>query len=298
MNAIPLIVQAAKASNIHLATLLYMQANISVLPVKADKSPALKYWQHLQTRIAQHATINHWQRCELLTGVGLILGKVSGNLVVIDCDGLDAVDAFTQRFPKLVDTYTVVSGSRQGAHFYYYAKWCPPTTRVTGLSHGNIELRSNGTYVVAPPSIHSSGNAYTVSNPTRIQHVFDMNEVVNWIKDLMREKHGGVLPPARNAASNEVRHSDAYGRAALAGECASVRMAPAGNRNDQLYRSALKLGSLIADNRIDRGTVESDLFAAAAALAESDGPESARRTIASGIDKGLESSRERHTKYA
>lgn len=294
MNAIPLVIQAAKAANVHMATLLYAQANISVLPVKLDKSPALRNWQHLQHRVAQQATIDQWQRCDLLHGVGLILGKVSGNLVVIDCDGLDAVDAFTTQFPRLADTYTVVSGSRKGAHFYFYSKWCPPTTRVTGLDIGNIELRSNGAYVVAPPSIHSSGYAYSVSNPVRIQHVFDLNNVVTWIKAFMRDKHGGVLPPA----SGKVGHSTAYGRAALAGEAAAVRMAQEGNRNHQLYRSALKLGSLIADDRIDRGSVENELFAAAAALAASDGEASVWRTIASGIDRGLESSRERHRNYA
>lgn len=295
MNTIPLIIQAAKSANVHMAALLYAQANISVLPVKADKSPALKFWKQFQSRLATQATIDQWQRCGLLDGVGLILGPVSGNLVVIDCDGLDAVDAFSQRFPRLMDTYSVMSGSRKGMHFYYYAKYCPPTTRVVGLDVGNIELRAEGNYVVAPPSMHQSGNAYTVSNMRRILHVPDMRDVVAWIKSLMAEKHGGVLPPPRRQA---VGYSTAYGRAALAGECAAVRSAGKGVRNSRLYTAALKMGSLIADDRIDRGTVEAELFSAASTLAAEDGEQSVFRTIESGINNGLESSRERHTKYA
>jgi hypothetical protein len=298
MNTIPLIVQAAKASSVHLAALLYASSNISVLPVKADKSPALKYWKQFQSRLANQATVDQWHRTGLLESVGLICGPVSGNLVVVDCDGLNAVDAFTQRFPRLTDTYSVMSGSRKGMHFYFYAKWCPPTTRVTGLEIGNIELRAEGCYVVAPPSGHASGHAYTVANSRRIQHVLEMREVVAWIKSMIREKHGGELPPAAGKVACPVGYSTAYGRAALAGEAASVRMAPTGRRNDQLYRSALKLGSLIADDRIDRGSVENELFAAAASLAADDGEDSVRRTIASGIENGMESSRERHSKYA
>ena len=294
MNAIPLVIQAAKAANVHLSALIYMQANISVLPVKADKTPALKYWKQLQYRVATQSTIDQWHYTGLLENVGLILGRVSGNLVVVDCDGLDAVAAFTERFPHLADTYSVMTGSRKGMHFYYYAKCCPPTTRVTGLDIGNIELRADGCYVVAPPSTHASGYRYSVSNASRILHVFDLHEVVTWIKAFMREKHGGVLPPA----AGKVGYSTAYGRAALAGESAAVRMAPEGSRNNQLYRSALKLGSLIADGRIDRGSVENDLLEAAAALAGTEGEASVWRTIASGIDRGMESSRDRYNQYA
>ena len=185
MNAIPLILQSAQASTVHQAALRYASANISVLACRRNKAPALANWKHLQQRCADAATINSWHDPGLLESVALICGRVSGNLVVVDCDGLDAVAAFSARFPKLLDTYTVRSGSGQGAHFYYYAKLCPPTTRVIGAPVGNLELRADGCYVIAPPSVHPSGQRYAVTNPTRILHVFDLHEVVLWIRHLI-----------------------------------------------------------------------------------------------------------------
>lgn len=287
------IVEAARRATVLEAALAYTDLGISVLPV-SGKVPAIRSWAERQRKRAPVAMIQYWHREGLLSGVGIVAGAVSRNLVIMDLDGLDALAAFYKRFPQLADTYTVTSGSGKGAHLYYYAETMPKTTRVVSASIGNVELRADGTYVVAPPSIHPSGKPYTVARELPIMRVAHLYEVVNWIKSLIQQKHGGKMPPAPNAGQGRINNSTAYGRAALAGEAAAVRMAPPGARNNQLYRSALKMGSLIADGRIDRGSVESALFAAAAALAADDGEASVLRTIASGINKGLESSRDRH----
>lgn len=293
MNATPLILECAREANVLQAALMYAHANISVLACRRDKTPALSNWKHLQQRLADPVTIARWHQAGLLESVGLICGRVSGNLVVVDCDGQAAVDTFCKAFPHLLDTYTVLSGSGKGAHFYYYAKLNPPTTRVVGAPFGNIELRSDGAYVIAPPSLHPSGNAYQVINPVSILHVFDLHEVVQWIKGQIAEKHGGTLPPA----TGTIIHGTAYGRAALAGECAYVRMAPVGGRNLSLFRAALKVGSLVRDGKIDRAEAERELFAAAEALTAEEGEIATQRAIRNGINTGMESSREQH-KYA
>ncbi len=84
----------------------------------------------------------------------------------------------------------------------------------------------------------------------------------------------------------------AYGLAALNAESAAVRMAPEGTANATLYRASLKLGSLIASGVLGRAQVEAALEAAAAALTTRDGLTATRRTIASGLNTGIQSPRQ------
>jgi hypothetical protein len=137
-----------------------------------------------------------------------------------------------------------------------------------------------------------------------------MVDMVNWIKQRIAEKHDGVMPPPagkyqpnraalpvgtqRDGKGQTIRNPQAFYNAILRSECINVRMATVGARNDTLYRAALKLGSLIADGHLDRTAVERDLSAAAFALAETDGQPSVDRTIASGLNLGVQSSRDQH----
>jgi hypothetical protein len=247
-------------------------------------------WQQYQTRRPAEKEINMWHEAGLLTGVGVICGTVSRNLVVIDLDGDDAILAWGERWndSDLLNTWIVASGSGHGWHIYLYALQLPPTTRAIGTEIGNVEIRANGCYVVAPPSIHPTGQPYRVLHRAPVRTVAHLDPVVQWVKSLIKSKHGGTMP----APSGKVRHTSAYGRAALAGECAAVHCAAAGSRNNQLYRSALKLGSLVATGKLDRGTVEAALMNAAAGLSSEDGEMSSWRTIQSGLERGLGSPRD------
>ena len=88
-------------------------------------------------------------------------GKRSG-LIVLDVDvahgGLQSLAQLEHAHEPLPDTPTVTTGSG-GRHYYFR---CP-----VGQSIGNragirpgIDVRGNNGYVVAPPSIHASGNRY------------------------------------------------------------------------------------------------------------------------------------------
>lgn len=286
------IADAAHSPTVYDAARAYAKLGISVLPCNGKK-PAVTYWQPFQRRAATEGIIRNWHESGLLHNVGIICGEVSRGLVVIDLDGQKAVEYFSLRWPSLLNTYSVTSGSGKGMHLYYYAAVVPPTTRVTGLEVGNIELRSNGSYVVAPPSIHpDSGKPYTVALDAAIMHLSDCHLLVEWIKALIKQKHGGTLPTAAN--KSRIDHATAYGMIALRNEATEVARAQPGERNSRLYRAALKMGSLITDGKIDRPAVERELFVAARALSQQDGEAATSRTIASGIDKGMESSRERH----
>jgi hypothetical protein len=286
----PAISEAAKRPTVPEAAFAYADLRISILPCRG-KEPGLRSWKQFQERRPSRTLIQLWAQNGLLQNVGLICGAVSENLVVIDLDGVEAVAAFCQRFPHLIDTYTVTSGSGNGAHLYFRPEILPPTTRVTGTSGGNVELRANGCYVVAPPSIHPSGKPYTIARPLPIMRLHELGDVVDWIKRLIAIKHGGQMPAPAGKHRPPVTNVSARAQAALRYESANVRAALPGTRNNTLNRAAFKLGQLVGAGEISRSEVENALHAAAGALAATDGEMTVTRTIRSGLEAGIRNPR-------
>ena len=284
-QTIPAIVRAAESSDVLTAALAYERMGFSVLACQRDKSPTVRAWRHLTTRRARVETIEAWERAGMLASVGIICGAVSGGLVVVDCDGDEAVQTFRRAFPRLADTYSVKSGSGQGEQFDWLADDVPQTARVVGAAFGNIEMRSNGSYVIAPPSIHPTGQAYTVHQDYEIRWASNLIALRNWIHGQIAEKHGGVMPAPH--AAQPVVNADAYAKAALIIQADRVRDARPGARNNQLNLSAFSLGRFVREGRLSREEVISALENAAAHLADADGIASVRRTINSGISAGI-----------
>lgn len=267
------------------AALDYAARGWSVLPV-AGKKPSIGEWRQFQQRRAAPADIYRWARAGQLTGVAVVCGRISG-LVVVDLDGDEACDVFARAWPQLLDTYTVQTGSGHGLHLYLTGATTPPTTRAPGY-----ELRADGCYVVAPPS-PGVGRPYTVLHQAPLLDVPDFAPLIDWI----RSKQSKPPTPAPAAGGQAARRSNpsAWARAALEGECASVKRAGDGTRNNALYRAALKMGSLIAAGALDEFTVTNELFAAATMYRAGDGDKQALRTIRSGLDTGKKSPRQLRT---
>lgn len=87
------------------------------------------------------------------SNVGLITGKVSG-IAVVDADDQDAVKWCLENLPHT--PVRVKTG--KGYHFYF--KWQEGVDNTARTVRG-VDIRGQGGYVVAPPSIHPSGARYT-----------------------------------------------------------------------------------------------------------------------------------------
>ncbi len=285
----PAIVEAAEGPTVLDAALAYADLGLSVIPCHG-KVPALASWAARQQVRARRVNIQVWDREGILENVGVVCGRVSGNLVVMDLDGLDAFACYAREWPRLLDTYTVRSGSGQGYHLYYQVDVLPKTTRAVQTAAGNVELRADGTYVVAPPSLHPvSGKMYVVARALPIMRLPHLNDVVRWIKTLIAAKHGGAPPAATPRKS--VENSTGWGIVATRNEADAVRAALPGERNNRLNLAAFKLGQIVGAGKLSRSYVESELYSAAAALAETDGEQSVLRTIKSGLDAGIRNPR-------
>ena len=269
------------------AALRYVRHGVSIVPCQGKK--AAISWAALCERRPTENEVWHWHRSGLLENVGIIGGSVSGGLVLIDLDGDEAVYRFSHQFPGLMETYTVQSGSGHGQHLYLRAGMLPSSRRTTGLEWGNVELRTDGSYVVAPPSIHpDTGRAYEVINRIPIKRVASLTLLTMWI-----DEQNATKRPAQNysAETRPAIFGSRWALAALEAEQAAVRTAPAGSRNHALNRAAYKLGQLVGAGKLSRAEVEAALLAAADSLARDDGESTVIRTINSGLSAGIQNPR-------
>lgn len=274
--------QAARNENPVAAAVAYAATGYSVLPLRGKK-PALKTWEQLQQRRADVLEIGRWRAWGWRWNVGIICGAVSDNLVVIDLDGLNAVTLFESAFPDWLATFTVITGSGQGKHLYYHVQDLPPTTRVMNVAGGNLELRANGCYVVAPPSIHpDTQQPYRVERdipPMRLRH---MNPVKEWLYQFIAAKQPKPQP-GRPPVQRTMSY-DRAARAALFYECRDVAASQEGARNETLHRAAYNLGQLVGDGFLSETEVVAALMRAAATANLP--PGEAGRTIQSGLEAG------------
>lgn len=123
----------------------YLNKKWSVIPlIKNDKRPAIK-WEEFQKRYATEEEIKSWEAAGY--GVGIVTGAIS-KLVVIDQDsqeGGDFLRQFNLRGPKVK--------TLKEAGWHYYCRY--PTTGISNSvkKFPGMDIRGEGGYVVAPPTI-------------------------------------------------------------------------------------------------------------------------------------------------
>jgi hypothetical protein len=100
--------------------------------------------------------------------LGILTGQASG-LIVLDVDGedgkasLQVLTAVHGSLPKTLCAMTGRAGSdgnRKGCHFYFRAPAGVAIRNSAGILGKGLDIRGDGGYVVAPPSLHMSGMLY------------------------------------------------------------------------------------------------------------------------------------------
>jgi hypothetical protein len=142
------------------AALAYALAGLPVLPL-AGKVPRIV--NGLNGASTDLAVVAEWWARWPEANIGIRTGTDSG-LVVLDVDpcsnGRATLEALRREYGPLPRTPTVLTGSG-GEHMYFRY---PATTEVrnsAGKLGAGLDVRGEGGYVVAPPSVHASGNRYT-----------------------------------------------------------------------------------------------------------------------------------------
>lgn len=142
------------------AALAYLALGWSVIPLRPGTKRPIAGWLDFQQRLPTRSEIAAWFRDFPSANVAIVTGALSA-LVVLDVDaghgGAESLARLEADHVRLPPTMEAITGSG-GRHLYF--------THPGGILHNRagfepgLDLRGDGGYVVAPPSLHPNGTAY------------------------------------------------------------------------------------------------------------------------------------------
>ncbi|MXO72377.1 bifunctional DNA primase/polymerase [Alteraurantiacibacter buctensis] len=207
------------------------------------------------------STIRNWWTCWPNAMIGVPTGGASG-VWVLD---VDSPAEFEAACPVSIPA-TQRCDTHKGYHLYFRYDPAQPVRNAQRSTKGwpiktmpGAEVRGEGGYVIAPPSLHPEGTFYHWANdlqpapsPADLLAAIDRGKAKSGIEPVT------AVPPAAGCSS--------YGLAALNAECEAVRRAGNGEQESALNQAALKLGALVAGGELDRETARAELLAAGMAM--------------------------------
>jgi hypothetical protein len=212
------------------------------------KHPPLKAWQRLRPDVIgrDYAWRKHDKR------IGLRMGRQPNGwfLIAVDDDGgLAELEAKLGPLPRDVEQKT-----GKGSHLFFRLPEGHSLGNSSKTEGAAVDVRGEGGFVVAAPSLHANGNRYT------------------WLADELREPP--FLPPAwlthfetprepkratKAKPQQQRKGGTSYAERALHGELDNVRASIKGNRHTTLFAAAAALGELCAGGVLDEGEVRAHL---------------------------------------
>lgn len=144
-----------QASELFDAALAAYARGWAVIPIRPRSKQPLVRWVPYQQRRPREIELRAWWRRWPKANLGIVCGGISG-LMVLDLETGVKLDAAN---PMPISP-TVVTGTG-GRHYYLKLAECveAPSVNLRGCGIQG-ELKGEGTYVVAPPSVHPSGVPY------------------------------------------------------------------------------------------------------------------------------------------
>jgi hypothetical protein len=254
--------------------LSYAARGLAVFPLRErSKIPATEHGCKDATTALD--MIAAWWTAHPRANVGVATGEAS-NLAVIDIDGAQGERSLAElsiEADELIpDTWMSVTG--RGCHLWFRHDGAPTRNSAGKLGKG-LDVRSDGGYVVAPPSVHPGGTVYTFVGDRHRK----LQPSPSWLQPPQNEPLRAMENPSRYVPGMTGR-GDRYVRTALEAEVESVRVAPVGSRNERLNRASYAVARFCPESLSAREAGEALL---AAALAAGLPASEARRTIASGF---------------
>jgi len=223
------------AADIYRAAKRYVAAGISIIPIAADRQkrpcfPLLPRrtdeksgqskatWKPFQTRLPTRSELDGWFKpgqAEILCGIAIVTGSISGGLEVIDFDNATVGFAWYQQIRKEASTLlrrlVLVLSPRPGLHVYYR---CAAAGRSTKLARTMVfdvdaqeeklkvlvETKGEHGYVLAPGSpgeCHPSGKPYELLGGRDISQVATITPEERATLFTAAESFNEYTPPAR-----------------------------------------------------------------------------------------------------
>lgn len=265
-----------------------------VFPLRTDTgTPVFTQWpERATTNVDQ---IREWWTGEYArNGVGIATGPESGiwvlDIDVKDADGFSSLRELTRANGSTVDVFTrtmTVRTPSGGAHLYF--RWDDASASEGGIRNSakalapGLDVRGIRGYVRAPEV-----GAYRIVERDGVK-ITTLVSAPEWLVPLCKKR--------RNAASEDMTNADVrarmsgqgrnWGRFQAAEAVRRLGRSPSGTRNDNLNRTAYRLGMLSVS--LGEPTRENALKQCLAALSDAganDSIDAQLRTFASGWEAG------------
>lgn len=141
----------------------------SVIPVGQDKRPLIS-WKEYQSRYPTEEELKEWFS-DGKNNIAIVTGPIS-NIAVLDIDGEEGMESIKNNKLYLPPAPCVKTG--RGYHYYFKYQ---DGVRNFAKRYPGIDLRGEGGYVLAPPSLHPSGAIYEWVIPLE----GDLPELPEWV---------------------------------------------------------------------------------------------------------------------
>lgn len=142
----------------------YINMGLAIFPLKpADKIPLTK--NGCKDATTDGAQVKAWWQQYPNANIGIATGSKSNGLIVIDLDidedkgkdGKDELRTWELENGDLPETWTSTTG-RGGSHLFFRSE--KTIRNRAGILEG-VDIRGEGGYIVAPPSLHHNGRRYS-----------------------------------------------------------------------------------------------------------------------------------------
>jgi hypothetical protein len=215
------------------AALSYADQARSIIPVEpGGKLPAIE-WKRYQAERATPSRIEHWwQRADW--NVGVVTGQIS-NLVVVDVDhrhGGSSTLAKLQADHGCVSTAEVATPN--GVHLWFAHPGGRRIPNSAGLLGPGLDVRGDGGFVVAPPSIRGNG-AYSWCG--LFEQLASAANLPAWLESLLAPPRS---PRPTTVAAGAVA-GDSYLQAAIRAILGELEHATEGRRNNLVFWAACRV---------------------------------------------------------
>lgn len=183
-------------TSLHDAAVAYARRGWAVFALKPrSKEPATLHGVKDATTDAE--AVDEWWTEHPRCNIGIAMGAPSSGLTAIDVDvdeaagkdGMETLRAWERAHGELPETASAITG-RGGVHMLY---------RMEGVRNSvggdcAVDVRGEGGYIVAPPSVHPNGNRYEWEYDPDDYGVADADENVRAFVESVRPKRDESAP--------------------------------------------------------------------------------------------------------
>ena len=134
---------------------LYGELGFSIFPCKTrSKKPAILSWKPFQEQHPIKAELQQWAEEYPDANIAIVTGKIS-RIIIVDSDGSQGEYWAVKNLPMT----PLIGRTKKGRHRVYRHP-AEGTVKSRVKVFPEIDIRAEGGYIIAPPSVHESGHQY------------------------------------------------------------------------------------------------------------------------------------------